>query len=246
MEAINWAADLQKMGLLRGDQVVVHSSLRQLGNSHQKAWRLFEALTKVLGPEGMLLVPTLSYTYVTPASPVFDRRHTPSSVGGFSNFCLQIKEGVRSLHPTHSIWMYGPDAQSWASEHAKDSTPVGSHSPLSRLKETGGKILMLGCGLRPNTSMHGVEELHEPPYLFGEKCQFSLVDKERQWKSRYRLHDFKGYIQRYDRMKEHLPPESYVEGRVGQAQAYLLDVRAVWEAGLKLLRQDPFALVERK
>ena len=34
---------------------------------------------------------------------------------------------------------------------------------------------MLGCGLRPNTSMHAIEELVEPPYLFGPPLSYQLV-----------------------------------------------------------------------
>ena len=34
---------------------------------------------------------------------------------------------------------------------------------------------MLGCGLAPNTSMHAIEELVAPPYLFGEPLVYTMV-----------------------------------------------------------------------
>ncbi|MFP6646122.1 MAG: AAC(3) family N-acetyltransferase, partial [Candidatus Latescibacterota bacterium] len=46
--------------------------------------------------------------------------------------------------------------------------------PLRKLRDLGGQLLFLGCGLRPNTSMHGVEELVEPPYLFGDDITYTL------------------------------------------------------------------------
>ena len=34
---------------------------------------------------------------------------------------------------------------------------------------------MLGCGLQPNTSMHAIEEMVKPPYLFGPPLTYHLV-----------------------------------------------------------------------
>ena len=52
-------------------------------------------------------------------------------------------------------------------DHVQDNTPCGQNSPFNRLIENAGKILMIGCGLTPNTTMHAVEEYVRPPYLFG-------------------------------------------------------------------------------
>ena len=49
-----------------------------------------------------------------------------------------------------------------------DDPPICMHSPFRRLAEVSGKLLFLGCGVRPYTMMHGVEELVQPPYLFRE------------------------------------------------------------------------------
>ena len=62
---------------------------------------------------------------------------------------------------------------------------------------------MLGCGLRPNTSMHGIEELVEPPYLYGDHLTYRLILADGEViEKEYRRHNFRGWIQRYDRVAE--------------------------------------------
>jgi aminoglycoside 3-N-acetyltransferase len=62
-----------------------------------------------------------------------------------------------------------------------DVTPCGENSPYFKLREKAGQILFLGCGLKPNTSMHAVEELVEPPYLYDGwvdyRCHRSLENQ---------------------------------------------------------------------
>src|SRR5690606_7869867 len=104
---------------------------------------------------------------VTREQPEFDLVRTPSNVGTLAEYFRTRPGTIRSLHPTHSICGTGKRTAELLADHARDFTPCGPHSPLTKLPEVGGQILMLGCSLRPNTSMHGVEELVEPPYLFG-------------------------------------------------------------------------------
>lgn len=80
------------------------------------------------------------------------------------------------MHPTHSAAGLGPAAEDLLAGHITDRTPAGPNSPFRRLRDSGGLILMLGCGLRPNTSMHGVEEIAEAPYLFAGWTEYTCTD----------------------------------------------------------------------
>ncbi|MDZ4184357.1 MAG: AAC(3) family N-acetyltransferase [Desulfuromonadales bacterium] len=71
--------------------------------------------------------------------------------------------------PVSGVWgcCRGRRLHEMLDDHGLDGTPCGPHSPFRKLAETNGKIILLGCGLRPNTTMHALEEIADPPYLFG-------------------------------------------------------------------------------
>ena len=170
------ASDLHAVGVGTGDVLLVHASLRALGYVPGGAATVIDGLLQALGPDGTLLMPALSYEVVTPDNPRFDLALTPSNVGVIAE-TFRKQPGVRrSLHPTHSVCGQGRAAAALLADHSKDHTPCGAHSPFHRLPELNGKILMLGCGLHPNTSFHAIEEHIEPPYLFGEPLEYELID----------------------------------------------------------------------
>lgn len=238
--------DLVNLGLKEGDNVLVHASLRSLGNLSEAAKTVTNAFLEVLGGDGTLLMPALSYSSVTKESPSFDWEHTPSCVGGLSEY-FRIHAGtIRSIHPTHSVCALGKQAGYFTESHFNDRTPVGENSPFFRLKEANGKVLFLGCGLKPNTSMHGVEELVIPPYLFGGEHEYTMrISSDKTIKKTYIPHGFGSYIQRYDRLLDVLDLEDYRIGKVLEAEAFLLDCQAFWKKGEKVLMQDPFYFVDK-
>ena len=133
-----------------------HSSLRSLGPVPGGAETVVRGLVEALGPDGTLLMPALSYARVTPEQPLFDVRLTPSNVGALPETFRTRPGTLRSIHPTHSVCGVGRLAAELLGRHIEDRTPCGPRSPFHLLPEYGGQILMLGCGLRPNTSMHAV------------------------------------------------------------------------------------------
>ena len=78
-------------------------------------------------------------------------------------------------------------------------------------------------GLRPNTSMHGVEELVEPPYLFGDDITYTLHLGDERREVTCRRHAFAGWVQRYERVADLLSDDGLVTGPVLDARAHLLE-----------------------
>ena len=103
---------------------------------------------------------------------------------------------------------------------------------------------MLGCGLRPNTSMHGVEELSVPPYLLrDEPVEYTLIDADgNEMKKKYRVHNFRGAAQHYDRLAEVM---SIPCGKVLEAEAYLIDAREMWKKGHEKLKENEMFFVDK-
>jgi aminoglycoside 3-N-acetyltransferase len=239
--------DILALGVRAGGVLLVHSSLRALGARAGSPEAVIAGLREALGPSGTLLMPALSYKTVTAAQPVFDVRATPSCVGIIPETFRQTPGVRRSLHPTHSVCAAGPLAAELLGAHLSDSTPCGPCSPFHVLPEVHGQVLMLGCGLEPNTSMHGVEELVVPPYLFGEEVRYTLVRQDgTSMVKRYTTHGFHGWQQRYDRVRDLLSAPDLRVGKVLDAQCYLLESVALWEHALDTLRRDPLAFVERE
>jgi len=242
--------DLEKLGVAQGDVLLMHSSFKSLGPVEGGIATLIAALRQTLGEQGTLLIPTLSYAYATIENPVFDARKTKSCIGAVSEYFRQMEGVTRSLCPTHSVSAIGHYAEQMTAGQLADRTPVGSHSPFARLRQAHGKILMLGCGLEPDTSMHGVEELVVPPYLYlpGE-YPFTVIDEQGKVHDiMMRRHNFhKGrqiYAQRYDRILDVLAADDYRQGKVLQAAAYLLDAQAVWAKAEAQYRKDPLYFVD--
>lgn len=241
------AQNLLECGLRPGGVVLVHSSLSSMGYVPGGPETVIRGLLEALGPEGTLLLPALSYEHVGAHHPVFDVLHTPSNVGAIPEH-FRTREGtLRSICPTHSVCGVGPLAKAVLGEHHLDETPCGPHSPFRKLRDLGGQIVFLGCGLRPNTSMHGVEELAQPPYLFGETITYRVIlITGEEIKLRLRHHDFQGFRQRYERIEPLLTPGKEIRvGKVLAATTYLLEARAMWQKALAALEKDRLFFVER-
>lgn len=241
------AADLLASGLRPGGVAMVHSSLSALGQVPGGPETVIRGLEAALTPAGTLLMPALSYKYVNEANPVFDCRRTPSNVGAIPEYFRRRRGTIRSVHPTHSICATGRRAADLLADHHLDTTPVGANSPLRKLPNCGGQILMLGCGLAANTSMHGVEELVGPPYLFGSTTDFRLIHADGGETTMHcRCHDFTGWVQRYDRIAPLLEAGGMRTGNVLAATVHIMEAPIMWRRGLAAMRKDPLFFVEKQ
>jgi aminoglycoside 3-N-acetyltransferase len=236
---------LQRLGVREGGVLLVHASLRSLGRVEGGAETVIQALLAAVGPRGTLLLPALSYQTVTAANPNFDVRQTPSCVGALTEYFRRRAGTLRSIHPTHSVCGVGLRTGELLRGHEEDTTPCGPHSPFHKLPRYDGQILFLGCGLRPNTSMHAVEEVVQPPYLFAYPVIYDIVDATGRLSTmKVRRHNFRGWRQRYDRLANLLDGSALQTGKVLQAGCHLVEARAMWPAAVAKLRQDPFFFVE--
>jgi aminoglycoside 3-N-acetyltransferase len=243
--------DLLALGLIPGGVVLVHSSLRSLARppaTHVPggADAVIQGLLTTLTAGGTLLMPALSYENVTAEHPVFDARQTASCVGLVTETFRRRQGVLRSVHPTHSVCGLGPKAAALLNGHEEDRTPCGKHSPFRKLGDLGGQILMLGCGLQANTSVHAIEETIQPDYLFGPDQTYRVTNAQGETCSAtYRTHGFAGWLQRYDRISSLLEPPEIRTGTVLGATAHLIDAAAMWRAVLGALQRDRHFLVDR-
>ena len=154
-------AAFRDLGLSRGDSVLVHSACSSLGPVEGRADTILDALLAVLGPGGNLMLPTFNYTRPLP-EPHFDPLLTPARTGILPELGRKRPGAVRSLHPTHSVAVIGPDAESLTRDHLKVRA-FGVGSPIDRIAERGGKVLLIGVGHTSNSVVHIAEEYAELP-----------------------------------------------------------------------------------
>ncbi|MEZ4833790.1 MAG: AAC(3) family N-acetyltransferase [Caldilineaceae bacterium] len=111
-----------------------------------------------LGDSGTLLILSALLRTAAAARPRCGR---PSCVG-FLPSTSTCAGTLRSLH--HPLGVRRRRAGVvLVGRSPQKTTPCGPHSPFHKLLHHGGKILMLGCGLKPNTTMHALEEPRRPP-----------------------------------------------------------------------------------
>jgi aminoglycoside 3-N-acetyltransferase len=235
--------DFNRLGVGEGDAIMVHASFKALGAVPGGIETLIGALLEALGESGTLLLPALSY--MQEPRDIHDTRSTPSNVGAIPEYFRLRSATKRSLHPTHSVCGVGRLTETLLGEHHLDTTPCGPHSPFRKLLDHGGKVVLLGCGLKPNTTMHAIEEYAEPPYLFGPECEYQITDLSgKSFKKSYRTHGFDGWAQRYDRVAL-LPDTGFLRrGKVLEAETCVLDGAGLRQAALARLAEEPFFFVE--
>jgi aminoglycoside 3-N-acetyltransferase len=171
------AQGLRRLGLPEAAEVLVHSSLRSLEPIRDRAGVLFHGLREVIGRAGTIVVPTFTpgnslssaayraavrmmppaeRTEYHRAMQPFDPATTPSAVGQFSEFVRTAENAVRSAHPQTSFAAVGSAADLLMANHALDNH-LGENSPLARLYERGGYILLVGVGYSSCSAFHLAE-----------------------------------------------------------------------------------------
>ena len=169
------AEQLRACGLAEGQTVLVHLAMSKLGWIIGGAEAVILALLTAVGDSGTIMmvtnnpnntdpfewehppVPEEWWQTIRDHTPAYNPLTTPSTGMGVVPELFRTWPGaVRSTHPAFSLAALGPRAEYLVADHdlSEDS---GDRSPLGKLYELDGHVLLLGVNHGNNTSLHLAE-----------------------------------------------------------------------------------------
>ena len=160
-----------------GKPVLVHTSLKAIGEIDGGANTLLSALVShFTKDDGLLCIPTHTWTDL-----VMDRRQAKSCVGVLPTIASTHPDAVRSMHPTHSIAVFGnrEKALEFIKEEAYVKTPTNPDGCYGNFYREDGYILLVGVGHDKNTFLHCVEEALKVPHrLTSEMVERTIIHED--------------------------------------------------------------------
>jgi aminoglycoside 3-N-acetyltransferase len=247
--------DLLALGVRPGMVLLVHSSLSSLGWVCGGAVAVILALEEALGAQGTLVMPAHSGDLSDPARwenpgvpeswwpliretmPPYDAELTPTRGLGVIAETFRKQPGVlRSAHPQLSFTARGPQAGFIAAGHALDFA-MGDKSPLARVYDLDGWVLLLGVGHANNTSLH-LAEYRLPPEKqhIIQKAAPLTIDGQRRWVAyedlRLNCDDFSAIGADFARLEQ-----CELRGTVAQAESLLMPQRRLVDFGVRWMAE---------
>ena len=166
--------DLRALGLAKGVTVIVHSSLSSIGWVCGESVAVIQALVDVVTEEGTIVMPAQSalcdpaqwsnppvppdwIQRIRDSMPAYDAAVTPTSgMGKVAETFRKWPGAVRSMHPKLSLTAWGQNARLITAGQTLDFG-LGESSPLARIYDLDGLVLMIGTGYDSCTSLHLAE-----------------------------------------------------------------------------------------
>lgn len=229
-------AQLRALGVARDGVLLVHASFRATRPVAGGTLGLVEALRDALGPGGTLVLPSWPEDEGAP----FDPATTPaaSDLGAVADTFWRLR-GVRRSDHLQAFAAAGPRAAAIT----RDPLPLPPHipaSPVGRVHDLDGQVLLLGVGHEADTTLHLAEVLARVPYGVPRTC--TAFRDGRFVRIAYRENDH--CCARFALADDWLRARDLQrEGRVGHAHARLARARDVVAVAVEHLTRDPLVFL---
>lgn len=221
---------LLTLGVRTGGVLLVHTAFSRVGPVEGGPLGLIEALRAAVGPGGTLAMPSMA----DDDEHVFDPATTPCAGMGVVADTFRRLPGVLRSDSPHAFAAIGPQADRITAPHPVE-IPHGPDSPVGRIHDLDGQVLLLGVGHDANTTVHLAENLAGVRYRLASVATV-LVDG-RLTRRRYDEVDhccrnfslLDGWLEARGRQRR---------GLVGRGEARLADSRAIVHTAVARLREE--------
>lgn len=224
-------AQLRALGVAAGGVLLVHTSFRAVRSIEGGPIGLIDALRTAIGPEGTLVMPSWGGDEQT----LFDSATTPvaEDLGVTAEVFRRLPGVLRSNH-AEAFAALGPRA----SDITADPLPLPPHipeSPVGRVHDLDGQVLLLGVGHEANTTLHLAELLGGVPY----RTPSTVLILRDGVPTRLTYGENDHCCQRFSQMDAWLRGRALqAEGLVGHAHTRLVRSRDVVSVALEHLLED--------
>jgi aminoglycoside N3'-acetyltransferase len=227
---------LRGLGVAPGGVLLVHTSFRAIRPVEGGPRGLIGALRDALGPNGTLVMPS----WTADSDAAFDPTTTPAAADlGVVADAFWREPGVRRSNHPCAFAASGPQAAAVT----RDPLPLPPHipaSPVGRVHDLDGQVLLLGVGHDANTSLHLAELLAGAPYRVPNHC--TVLEGGRTVRINYGENDH--CCLRFALADEWLRARGLQhEGRVGHADARLARARDIVAVAREHLTRDPLVFL---
>ena len=235
-------ADIKDIGIDPEGTLLIHSSMKAIGEVEGRADTVLDVFIEYM-KDGLLIFPTHSWDVDNLRNNIYNPLTEPSCVGILTNL-FRKREGVlRSLHPTHSVAVLGKDAEEYIKGEENSETPCPRTGCWGRLYDQRAQILFLGCSLKRNTYIHGVEEWNNIADRLKEKpVEIRVINPygDNYETNLYRHYSTHGDVsQNYDKLLLPFLHKGIArEGKIGDAVSYLCSARKMAELTTEFLKKD--------
>lgn len=234
---------INALRLSRSDTVLIHSSMKAIGAVEGGADTVLDAFQEYLS-DGLLVLPTHTWKQINGEYNIFDPQSEPSCVGVLTERFRMRPEAIRSWHPTHSVAAVGRDAKDFTAGEEAWDTPCPRAGCWGKLYDRNAKVLFVGCTLRSNTLLHGVEEWNEIPNRITdthEQLKIRTPDGSLLDRPMRRHESPHGDVsQNYGRMAEPFFDAGIARwGKIGDADTIVCDAAGMVELTSEYLRENP-------
>lgn len=221
---------LLDLGVMPGGVLLVHCSFSRVKPVENGPLGLIAALQAALGPEGTLVMPSMSDEDDRP----FDPRLTPCLDMGIVAHTFWRLPGVLRSDSPHAFAATGPLAARITAPHPVD-VPHGLDSPVGRVYELDGQVLLLGVDHTANTTIHLAENLAGVRY---RRKKYAFILKEGQLE-RIDYQEIDHCCENFRLVDEWLEQEHLQRrGIIGYATARLAHSRDIVRVVMERLRQN--------
>jgi aminoglycoside 3-N-acetyltransferase len=223
-------SQLRRLGVSAGGVLVVHTGFSKVGPIDGGPAGLIAALRDAIGHEGTLVMPSMSDDDDHP----FEPTRTPCLAMGIVAETFWRMPGVLRSDSPHAFAAAGPRAAEMTATHPLD-VPHGLDSPVGRVYEADGQILLLGVGHDANTTIHLAESM--APVRYHRSKHLTVLNDGQP--ARYQYDEIDHCCERFNLLDEWLDAIGrQVRGVVGHAEARLVQSSDVVAVAVEQLRRN--------